>query len=264
VRVIDPYAWAWDLEAVVLVPALSAAYLAALAAFPAPRWRIACFAAGMGLVVAAFVSPLETLALHYLLTAHLLQNVVLAEWAPALIVLGLPPALAAEAARRGFVRVVTHPIVALPLWLGTYFVWHAPPLYDAALRRPETLLHLEHVSYLVTGMCFWWPVVHRRPWALSSGAKAAYVFGAFVFASPLGLLFTLVQRPLYPFYEQAPRLWGLSPLSDQQLGGATMAGEQSVVLFALAAFLFARFLAEEEAVGDEIPAAHGARSAESK
>src|SRR5262249_47718431 len=60
VRGIDPYAWAWDLEAVVLVPALTAAYVAALAVYPAPRWRIACFLAGMGLIVAAFVTPLET------------------------------------------------------------------------------------------------------------------------------------------------------------------------------------------------------------
>jgi len=200
----------------------------------------------MALIVAAFVTPLETLALHYLLSAHLLQNVVLAEWAPALVVLGLPPALAAEAGQRPAVRVLTYPFVALPLWLATYFIWHLPWLYDAALRRPETVLHLEHLCYLATGVLVWWPVVHGRPWALSSGAKAAYVFGAFVLASPLGLLLTLVPRPLYDFYEQAPRVWGLSALGDQQLGGVTMAGEQAIVLFTVFVYFFTRFLAEQE------------------
>jgi cytochrome c oxidase assembly factor CtaG len=202
----------------------------------------------MALLVAAFVTPLQTLALDYLLSAHLLQNVVIAEWAPALAVLGLPPALAAEAARYRPVRVLTHPLVALPLWLLTYFAWHLPWAYEAALERPQTLLHLEHACYLVTGALAWWPVLHSRPWSLSSGAKAGYLFAAFVFASPLGLLLALVPSPLYDFYEEAPRrIWGLSPLTDQQIAGVTMAAEQAVVLFAAFTFFFARFMREQEA-----------------
>jgi cytochrome c oxidase assembly factor CtaG len=246
-HVIDPFAWAWNLEAVVLVPALTVAYLVATRVSPTPRWRIACFLAAMALIVAAFVTPLQTLALDYLVSAHLLQNVVLAEWAPLLIVLGVAPALAAEAGRRAFVRAFTHPFVALPLWLVTYFVWHLPWLYEEALENPQTLLHLEHACYLVAGVLFWWPVVHERPWPLSSGARAAYLFAAFVLASPLGLLLTLLPNPLYDFYEAAPeRVWGLSPLGDQQLGGVAMAGEQAIVLFAGFAFFFLRFLAEQE------------------
>ena len=127
----DPYAWTLDFEALVLVPALAIGYLLAVRRFAAERWRIACFAAGLLLILAAFVTPLHMLSMHYLLSAHLLQNVVLAEWAPALCVLGLPPALAAAAGKRRTVRLLTHPFVALPLWVGTYFAWHVP----AALRR---------------------------------------------------------------------------------------------------------------------------------
>ena len=243
----DPYAWTWNLEAVVLVPALAAAYLAAARVYGAPRWRIVCFLAAMALVAAAFVTPLETLALDYLLSAHLLQNVVIAEWAPALAVLGLPPALAAEAERYRLLRLLTHPAVALPLWLLTYFAWHLPWAYDAALERPETLLHVEHGCYLVSGALVWWPVVHDRPWPLSSGAKALYLFAAFVFASPLGLLLALLPSPVYDFYEHAPRrVWGLSPLTDQQIAGVTMAAEQAAVLFAAFAFCFTRFMREQE------------------
>ena len=241
----DPYAWTLDFEALVLVPALALAYVLAGRRFPAERWRAACFAAGLLLILAAFVSPLHTLSLHYLLSAHLLQNVVLAEWAPALCVLGLSPAFAAAAARARVVRFLTHPFVALPLWLGTYFAWHVPAAYDAALRHPSSLLHVEHACYFVTGWLFWWSALQNEPHRLSGGTKAMYLFAAFVLASPLGLLLALIPRAIYDFYVHAPRLWGLSPLTDQQIGGAAMALEQAVVLFVASAYFFLRFLAGE-------------------
>jgi cytochrome c oxidase assembly factor CtaG len=241
----DPYRWSWDPDALVLVPALGAAYAVALRRFPAPRWRIAAFAAGLVLLLAVLITPVDTLALHYLLSAHLLQNVVLAEWAPALCVLGLPPALATALARLPAAAALTHPLVTLPLWLATYFAWHAPPLYDAALRN-VLLLHLEHGCYFAAGVLFWWPVLQDAPRPLRPITRALYLFAAFVLASPLGLLLTLLPNPAYDFYVDAPRIWGLSPLADQQLAGATMTAEQSLVLFAAFAFFFLRFLQEEE------------------
>ena len=241
-----PYAWAWDVEAIVLVALLTAGYVAASREHPTPRWRTACFLAGQALLLGAFVSPLQTLSLHYLLTAHLLQNVVLAEWAPALCVLGLSAGLAETAGRHAAVRMLTRPSVSLPLWLGTYFVWHVPALYDAALRSASSLLHLEHACYLAAGLLFWWPVLQEEPHRLSSGAKAGYLFAAFILGSPLGLLLTLLPDAVYSFYEAAPRLWGLSPLKDQQLAGVTMAAEQAVVFFAAFLFFLLRFLGEEE------------------
>jgi cytochrome c oxidase assembly factor CtaG len=243
---LDPYSWSWDPDALVLVPAMGLAYAIALRRYPAPRRRIAAFAAGLLLLLAVLITPVDTLALHYLLTAHLLQNVVLAEWAPALCVLGLPPALAAALARLPAAAALTHPLVALPVWLATYFVWHAPPLYDAALEN-VLLLHLEHGCYFAAGVLFWWPVLHDAPRRLRPIARALYLFAAFLLASPLGLLLTLLPTPAYDFYTDAPRLWGLSPLADQQLAGATMSAEQAVVLFAGFAYFFLRFLREEEA-----------------
>jgi len=75
--------------------------------------------------------------------------------------------------------------------------------------------------------------------------RAGYVFAAFVLAAPLGLLVALVEQPAYDWYVEAPRLWGLSPIADQQLAGVTMASEQAVVLFAAFAFWFLRFMREE-------------------
>jgi cytochrome c oxidase assembly factor CtaG len=219
-------------EAVVLVPLLALAGLA-MRARPVP------LVAALALIFFAFATKLQPFATHTFLWAHLLQNVVLAEWAPGLLVLAVPRRLAA--------RVRIRPLVALPLWLVTYFAWHLPWVYDFALRHPHSLLHVEHVTYLLAGICLWWPVVHGR---YSAGVKAAYLFGAFVLASPLGLALALFPRPVYSFYEHAPRTWGPSPETDQQIAGVTMAAEEALVFFAVFAAYLLRFLREEQAAVD--------------
>ena len=126
-------------------------------------------------------------------------------------------------------------------------VWHLPWIYDAALENPNTLLHLEHAMYFVTGLAMWWCVFQDEPHRLGSGARAGYVFAAFVLGSPVGLVMALVPEPIYDFYVEAHhRVWGLDPLEDQQLAGMLMAIEQAVVFFAVFAYWFFRFLAEEE------------------
>ena len=166
-------------EAVGVAPALAVGLVVTARGGAVSRPRLAAGALGVVLVSTAFATQLEPLANHTFLWAHLLQNVVLAEWAPALLVLAVPPRLADRAA--GF--PLFRPLVALPLWLAVYYTWHLPWIYDTALRHPHSLLHLEHLSYLAAGICVWWPVVHGRG---SAGAKAAYLFAAFVLASPLG------------------------------------------------------------------------------
>jgi cytochrome c oxidase assembly factor CtaG len=208
------------------------------------RARAAAYVAGVGLTAAVLLTPVSTVALHYLLAAHLFQNVALAEWVPLLLVLGVAPPLAERLTANPVARRLTHPFVALPLWLVSYAVWHVPAVYDAALRN-HGLLALEHVSYLATGLLLWWPVVHDAPHRLSNAARAVYLFAAFILASPLGLLLTFLPEPVYGFYEEAPRLWGLSPLADQQLAGVIMAGSEAVVFFAAFAFFLSRFLDDE-------------------
>ena len=235
---------AW--EEVAVLAGLGVAYvLAARKDRPSPL-RSALFFAGLVLALLAVVSPLATIAVHYLVSAHLLQNVVLAEWTPALLVLGLGPWVAGWVARNPVTRNLTRPLVTLPLWLVTYALWHVPFAYEAALGN-RLLLDLEHLSYLAAGVCLWWPVFQGEPWHLPSGGKAAYLFAAFVLASPLGLLLALLPSPLYDTYVEAPRLWGLEPLQDQQLGGTLMAVSEAVVFFGLLAFFFIRFMAEEDA-----------------
>jgi putative membrane protein len=250
----DPYAWFTHLHALVGVVALAAAYVAAVRRRPRELWRAACFAGAILLLLAAAITPLEALQFH-LLSAHLLQNVILAEWAPALLVLSVPTDVATRLGAVPLVRMLTFPGVALPLWLLVYFAWHVPPAYEAALERPDTLLHLEHLSYLVAGCLFWWPAL-RDEAGFSLGARAGYVFAAFVLAGPLGLLLALLPDAVYGYYEDAPRLWGLSALEDQQIAGVTMSVEQALVFFTVFVLFFTRFLAAE-AQGDGYAADRG-------
>src|SRR5581483_1403204 len=155
---VSPYAWQADVDTTVVVPALSLLYVYLVGRYGASRGRILAYAGSMTLLAAGFWSPLHHLGLHYLLTAHLLQNVILAEWAPLLAVLGISAPMAEAFARSRTWRALTHPAPALGLWLVNYFTWHVPAVYDAALRRQDWLIHAEHACYFGTGILVWWPV----------------------------------------------------------------------------------------------------------
>jgi putative membrane protein len=243
---VDHSPWAWDLgwAEIVVLAAAGLAYASALRRFPASRARTVCFAAALLVGAAALLSPLSTIAQHYLLSAHLVQNVALAEWAPLLAVIGIPPALAAALTANAPAHFLTHPLVALPLWTVSYFVWHVPAVYDAALRS-HPLLQLEHACYMATGLLLWWPVVHDTPHDLPAGRRAAYVFAAFLLASPVAFFLSFLPEPVYGFYEEAPRIWDISPLADQQAAGVLMSVSEAVVFFAVFAFYLARFFVEE-------------------
>src|SRR5260370_16887063 len=208
-------------EAVGFVPALALGYALVARQEPPGRLRIAAAASALALIFAAFATELQQFALHTFLWAHLLQNVVLAEWAPGLLVLAVPSALAART--RGF--VLFNPFVALPLWIATYLLWHLPWVYDYALRHPHSLLHVEHAMYLAAGFAVWWPVVHGTR---SAGAKAAYHFAAVVLSSPLGLLLAPILPPQHPFSTLAPHTLAPAPLPDQHFAFVTIPDRHSL------------------------------------
>src|SRR3954451_13191931 len=131
----------FSVEAAIGVPLLALAYAAIVRRVRPSSARILAAASAFVLIFAAFVTPLQDYALHTFLWAHLLQNVVLAEWAPALLVLAVPPRIA----RRASSFLLFRPLAALPLWIVVYLTWHLPWAYDYALGQPHWLLHLEHV-----------------------------------------------------------------------------------------------------------------------
>ena len=216
-----------------------------------PRWRIACLATGLLLVAAALNSPLETIASHYLLLIHLLQNALIADVAPLLVLLGLTPAMRAALARRGGSRLRARWL--LPLWLVAWYATHFAGFYDWALRTGWGL-NVEHAILVAAGLLFWWPIVSGR---LGPPAGLAYLGAAFVGSSFLGLAYIFSSSVFYSFYEHAPRLWGLSPIRDQNLGGILMNGEQTLVFLLAIGWLVLRLLDEEHGGAASVSEADG-------
>jgi cytochrome c oxidase assembly factor CtaG len=228
-----------------LAVAAGALYWRAARADPPSPWRTAAFVSGLFLIAASLNSPLETLASQYLLLMHLLQNALIADVAPLLIMLGLTPGMRKELGRRGLDRLRSRWI--LLLWLAAWYCTHLAVFYDWALRTGWGL-NIEHAILIAAGLLFWWPIVSGR---LTPAASLGYLAVAFVGSSFLGLAYIFSSSPLYSFYEHAPRLWGLSPVSDQNLGGILMNGEQTLV-FLLAIGWFVLRLLDEEHERDEI------------
>lgn len=242
----DPWRGVLDVEWAAAIALFAAWYAWASRLLRVPAWRRACFAAGLLLVALALLSPVEHIALDAMLSFHLLQNVMLADWAPPLLVLGIGPAMAAVAERRRWARAITAPPAAIVYWLAVWYVVHVPAVYGYGLDH-RWALGIEHLAFLSAGLLFWWPVL--LPGRMAPGPKLAYLGGAFFLAAPLPALIALSSTTLYGYYDATPHLWGLTPLADQQLGGILMAVEQSVILFAVFSRTFMQMLAEDQLAG---------------
>jgi len=222
-----------------LALAAGALYWRAARGDEVPAWRVAAFGFGLFLIAASLNSPLETISSKYLLLMHLLQNGLIADVAPLLVVLGLTPRMRQALARRGLGRLRSRWI--LPLWLGAWYLTHLAVFYNWALRTGWGL-NIEHGILMAVGLLFWWPIVSGR---LSTPAGLGYLAVAFVGSSFLGLAYIFSSSPFYSFYEHAPRLWGLSATRDQNLGGILMNGEQTLVFLLAIGWFVVRLLDEE-------------------
>jgi putative membrane protein len=206
--------------------------------------------AGVLCIAIALISPIDTLA-DQVFAMHMVQHVVLLDFAPILLIVGLSKILLRPVARQVLdleraLGPLAHPAFAVVLYVGFMWLWHVPALYDAALSHSAVHV-LEHTCFLSIGLLYWWhllsPVRGRHLTGLS---PVVYMASTKVFVGLLGIFLTFAPSALYSFYENAPRVWGLHPSDDQALAGAIMAIEQSVVMGIALAYLFVRALAESE------------------
>jgi len=252
-----PSPWSVRLEPVFLALVVAAAvvYVRAWRREPGPARRAWCFAAGLVLVAGALNSPLGTIAVEYLVLFHLLQNVMISDWAPPLLLIGLTPAMRAGIAARGgsLLETITRPAITLPVWLVAWYVIHLGAIYDALLGN-TVLLAVEHAVLIAVGLLFWWPVLCDVPRSLATLARIGYVLAAFVLSAFLGLALTF-SPPVYGHYEDLPtRLWGITARQDQNLGGILMSTEQAVVFFAALIWLLGRLFREEAEAEERLAA----------
>jgi putative membrane protein len=251
---VSPTEFSFEPLYLALPVAAGAAYVRAARRDPPGRKRAALFGTGLFLIAATLNSPLETIAAHYLLLIHLLQNALIADIAPPLLLLGLTSAMS-ETIGRTRVALALRPRVTLPLWLVAWYGVHAALFYEWALRSGWGL-NVEHGILIAVGLAFWWPLLSGR---LAPPAALAYLGAGFASSVFLGLAYIFSSRPFYSFYEHAPRLWGFSPARDQNLGGVLMNAEQTAVFLIAIAYYVWKLLEEEHATGTS--AADGSRAA---
>lgn len=254
--------WQWNLDPTLLagLAGVTGIYLVALGprrdrfpgAAPVGPWRVAAFLAGMVTAALALVSPLHILGERYLLTAHMVQHLLLTLVMPPLLLLGTPGWLLRPLLRLPYVRPVaaflTSPVVAFLLFNGTFALWHAPVLYDLALQK-EWIHVLEHQSFLLAALLSWWPVLSPLPELprLPPPGQVLYLFLQSIPPTIIGALITFAATVLYPTYAAAPRLFGLSPLEDQQLAGLIMWVPGALVYLLALSIVFIAWLEGEEA-----------------
>jgi len=219
-------------------------------------FQLAAFIGGLTLVWVALASPLDHAA-DTMLSAHMVQHILLLTLAPALLLLsdpllpllrGLPRSLRHIAGApirwrplRFVLHWVTHPLVALILSSVVFWSWHSPPLYELALRVPA--VHLaEHTSFFLAGLLFWYPVA--QPWPSRprwpKWAMIPYLLVADIENSLLAAVFTFSDRVLYPSYEL--QSGAAAALNDQVLAGVIMWVPMSLVYLVPAVLLTIRLL----------------------
>jgi cytochrome c oxidase assembly factor CtaG len=246
-----PPASSFSFEPLFIVLAAIAVALYVRYAPTAGNGRRVLFGLGIACIVVPLNSPLETIATHYLLMAHLAQNAMSADIAPPLLILGLPPDARASLQRRGgrLLAGLSRPAIAGIVWLVTWYGVHLSVVYDFLLEH-QILLNLEHAVLISVGLLFWWPVLSGLAGSLEAPGGLLYLFLAFATSAFLGLALTFLPS-FYTYYQHTPRLWGLSPNADQNIGGSLMAGEQSAVFVAGMCWVFFRLLEEDADEVDE-------------
>jgi putative membrane protein len=203
-------------------------------------------------MLVALVSPIDALGEDYLFTMHMSQHILLGDIAPLLLLLSLSRVIMRPATRR-LMRVeralgpLAHPVTFIVIWFALLYFWHIPALYEAAIQHPAVHA-LEHISFFTAGCAVWWPLIQPVPmrYKLTGLATFAYILAAKLGLGMLGLYLTWSKNLAYDYYAGVPRIWGLSPIEDQNVGGAIMMLEQSLVLVTAFCILFVRMLLQSE------------------
>jgi putative membrane protein len=227
----------------------------------APWSRAVLFVAGVAVTLFALVGPIDTVGEEYLQSVHMLQHVLVADLGVALTLVAvrgplavffLPRGLLVPLARTRWLRrtlaVLLTPWVSYVVWVVVLVAWHVPAVYEAALESP--LVHTaEHLSFVLAGLLVWTQIVdptgHRR---LTVGERAGYTALLFWTGQILAYVIAFSPEVLFdPYAEQAERLLGLSPLTDQKLAAVVMMVEQALTLGIAFLLLYRAASAQREA-----------------
>ena len=213
--------------------------------------QVTLFLTGTLLIFVALLSPLHELGDNYLFSAHMVQHLILTLVVPPLLLAGTPAWLLRPVLRFPHVfkvaKFLTKPVTAFILFNAVFVTWHMPVFYDLALRELEIHV-LEHLMFLFAGLVLWWPILSPLP----ELPRAPYIVQVlYLFVQPtvpaiLGAVITFSDHVLYEWYEAAPRVWSISALDDQQLGGLIMWVPGGLAFLVTLVVVFLMWAAKEE------------------
>jgi putative membrane protein len=226
--------------------------------------RLAAYLGGLVILGLALMSPIDVLGGQYFFM-HMIQHLLLVMIVPPLLWLasplpfvmwGLPTRgrrqvgewLRPRASFRRRLRALTPPGIVWMLFVAAILGWHDPGAYQAALR--DDFVHdLEHLSFFITAVLFWWHVIYAPPYVhkrLARGARVAYVLAAVPPNMAAGVVIAFSGQLIYKYYAGVPRLWGLTAIQDQMLGGIIMWIPGSMMYILAALILISRWMQAEE------------------
>ncbi len=268
--------WKARPDVLIVLGMLGAAYLSGWlrlrrrGAPAAPAWGPAAYLSGLTIIGLALLSPIDAFA-SSLFIMHMIQHELLVMAAPPLLLLAnplaavlwaLPPGtrhwlggwLVRGSPLRRMWRLITLIPVAWLLYVGTLWGWHYPSAYEASLGN-DRVHDAQHLSFFLTAVLFWWPIINPAPRLhghIPYAFRIPYLLAAIAQNTGLAFVITMTERVLYPHYAAVPRLWGITALDDQAVGGAIMWVVNGMMYVAAIVILVARFLDREAIEGQAL------------
>ena len=220
---------------------------------PVAKRQQAAWWAGLALMAGGLLSGIDRLS-EDLLSAHMVQHLLIAELGAPLLLLGLRspvllfmlprPALKSLARRRRarrFLSRLASPLVAVPLYTLVLYFWHFKFAFEGALRS-ELVHGLQHQSFVLISILVWWSALEPGRMRLRGELwKAGHIFAARMGGMFLGMAFIVMRTPAYgDFYGQRSREYGLTPIDDQQIAGGLMLSLDALIVLGALCFFFWR------------------------
>ncbi|SVB18917.1 uncharacterized protein METZ01_LOCUS171771 [marine metagenome] len=213
--------------------------------------QIMAFTLGIIIIAICLLSPLHYISDNYLFSAHMLQHVLLTLLAPPLIIFGIPDQAINKSLEIPFLsnmmRFLTHPLVAFISFNLTFSIWHMPQLYHYSVSLHWVHV-VEHSMFIFTAILMWWPIASRSRLLpkLNYPLRIIYLFFLSIAQIIVFGMITFSNDPLYDWYINAPRLFGISAMLDQQIGGIIMKVGGGGVFLTLLITIFLKWYKNEQ------------------
>ncbi|MFN2201332.1 MAG: cytochrome c oxidase assembly protein [Caldilineaceae bacterium] len=228
--------------------------------------RLAAYLGGLFVLAAALMSPIDKLG-GQLFFMHMTQHMLTIMVAAPLLLLGNPyPFIVwglprpgrkvmtglfrSDSSFRRLMAAATKPIFAWLVFITVYLGWHDANLYGLALRN-DTVHDFQHITFFLAAMLFWWPVIGAAPHIhgrFPAFGRMAYLIGAIPPAMFVGVSIAYSSTVIYSYYASVPRIWGVSLMEDQMLGGVIMWIPGSMMFIMAALIVLARMFGGSDVV----------------